>query len=117
MKNATMEELEKLIRDDICGICDELGADGKCSELAQGECSLFHLFPLVAQTIQETTSDDINVYLRAIREKVCTICLSEPPGAGCVKRIEARCALDSYLPLIVDVIERTSGKAFERSVL
>lgn len=117
MTNVTTEELEKLIREEICGICDELGPDGKCGELAQGECSLFHLFPLVAQTIQETTSDDINVYLRAIREKVCTVCLSEPPGAGCAKRIEVRCALDSYLPLIVDAIERTTGKAFERSVL
>ena len=117
MTNVTTEELEELIREKICGICDEFGPDGKCSELAQGECSLFHLFPLVAKTIQETTSEDINVYLRAIRERVCTICLSEPPGAGCEKRIEARCALDSYLPLIVDAIERTTGKAFERSVL
>ncbi len=117
MTGVTTEDLEKLIKEEICGICDELGPDGKCAELAQGECALFRLFPLVAQTIQETTSDDINVYLRAIREKVCTICLNEPIGAGCAKRIEARCALDSYLPLIVDAIERTSGKAFERSVL
>ena len=117
MTTATTEELEKLIRDEICGICDELGRDGKCNEPTQGECSLFHLFPLVAQTIQETTSDDINVYLRAVREKVCTVCLNEPPGAGCVKRIEARCALDNYLPLIIDAVERASGKAFERSLL
>jgi hypothetical protein len=117
MTAPTVEELEKLIRDDICGICDEARADGSCADRDGGDCSLFHLFPLVAQTIAETTSDDINVYLLAIREKVCTECLSEPAGAACTKRIQARCALDQYLPLIVDIIERSSGQIFARSVL
>jgi len=112
----TTAELETLIRDEICGICDEMGRDGKCQEQIKGDCTLFHLFPLIAQTIEETTSDDVNDYLRAVREKVCTVCLNEPPGAGCTKRIEARCALDTYLPLIIDAMERASGKAFERSV-
>ncbi len=113
----TVEELEKLLRDDICGICDEAEANGKCVERDSGGCSLFQLFPLVAQTINETTSDDINVYLHAIREKVCTVCLNGPADSACAKRIEARCALDQFLPLIIDTIERSSGKAFSRSVL
>jgi len=109
-----LHELEALVRTRICRECDVRTAQGACALPEQESCKLFELFPLVAQAILATDSDDIEDYIRAIRENVCSVCLEQRLDGTCALRGQARCALDSYLAEIVEVIEEATGKTLRR---
>jgi hypothetical protein len=70
----------------------------------------------MAAAIQSTHSDDIRDYVRAIREKVCSICEEQAADGSCEQRNQVRCALDAYLLLVVDAIEEATGRTFDRNV-
>ncbi len=112
----SLEELEKIVRDQICRVCSDRKVDGSCGLEEPGTCALFSLFPQVARAIQTTHSDDICDYVRAIREHVCTICQQQAADGTCETRDSVACALDAYLLLIVDAIEEATGKTFERPI-
>lgn len=113
----TLDELEAIVRNRICKVCTDRTADGTCGMEEPDRCSLFGLFPLVAQAILATDSDDIEDYIQAIRENVCSVCLEQALDGSCVLRQEVRCALDAHLIPIVDVIEEAVGKSFNRDRL
>lgn len=107
-----VHELEAMVRSRICRECEVRTAQGACDLEAPDRCKLFELFPLVAQAILATDSDDIQDYVRAIRENVCSTCLEQSLDGTCALRGQTRCALDSYLIQIVEVIEEATGKRF-----
>ncbi len=111
----SLKELESIIRGQICKVCAERQADGTCGLEDPSRCALFHLFPQVVSAIQNTHSDDIRDYVRAIRENVCAVCEGQAADGSCEARAQVRCALDAYLLLIVDAIEEATGKRFERT--
>jgi hypothetical protein len=112
----SLEELEKIVRDQICRVCSDRKADDSCGLEEPGTCALFSLFPQVAKAIQTTHSDDICDYVRAIRQQVCTICQQQAADGTCETRDSVACALDAYLLLIVDAIEEATGRKFERPI-
>ena len=112
----TLEELEAIVRERICRVCTERTVDGACGLDDPSECSLFRLFPQVARAVQSTYSDDIRDYIRAIREQVCSVCHGQTPDGECESRKEVRCALDAYLLPIIDAIEESTGKTFDRVI-
>jgi hypothetical protein len=82
-------------------------------------CTLFELFPYVAQAILATESDRIEPYIEAIRENVCSVCIEARLDGSCPKREDRCCALDTYLGPIVEAISEATGKTFasaERNV-
>ena len=107
-------ELEALVRDRICRVCSDRTADGACGLEQPSACSLFRLFPQVAKAIQSVESEDIGDYIKAIRANVCSVCQEQLPDGSCEQRHQVQCALDAYLLLIVDVIEETTGRKFDR---
>jgi hypothetical protein len=109
-----VDELESIVRSRICAVCSQRGSQESCAPEDAGGCSLFQLFPLVAQAILATDSPDLEDYLRAIRENVCAVCLEQALDGSCERRGGMRCALDSYLPQVVAIIEEASGRRFER---
>jgi len=110
----SLEELERIVRDQICRVCSDRKEDGSCGLEEPATCALFRLFPQVARAIQSTHSDDIRDYVRAIREQVCTICQQQALDGTCETRESVACALDAYLLLVVDAIEEATGRKFER---
>ena len=110
----SLEELERIVRDQICRVCSDRKEDGSCGLEEPETCALFSLFPEVARAIQTTHSDDIRDYVRAIREQVCTICHQQALNGTCKTRESVACALDAYLLLVVDAIEEATGRKFER---
>jgi hypothetical protein len=112
----SLAELEALVRNRICKVCTERTAAGECGLEEPASCSLFRLFPQVAQAIESVRSDDINEYVAAIRRNVCPVCEEQADGS-CEKRQQVRCALDAYLLLVVDAIEDATGKVFDRQSL
>lgn len=111
--NAT--ELEAIVRDRICRVCSDRKLDATCGLEDPGRCTLFSLFPLVAQAIVATSSDKIEDYVHAIRENVCSVCIEQRLDGTCEQREQARCALDAYMVLVVEIIEEATGKQFDRS--
>ena len=109
---AKLEELEALVRSRICAVCSDRTVDGICGHPDACQCSLFSLFPLVAQAIQATDSESIEPYIQAIRENVCAVCVEQRLDGSCHLRDEVRCALDAYIVPIVEVIEEATGKTF-----
>jgi hypothetical protein len=111
----TLEELETLVRERICGVCTERTAGGECGLEDPGSCALFRLFPQDARAIESTNSDDIRDYIQAIRGRVCSVCTQQDSDGVCLSRKEVACALDAYLILVIGVIEEATGKSFDRS--
>ena len=112
----TLEELEAIVRERICRVCTDRNVDGSCGLEDPSSCALFRLFPQVALAVQSTHSDDIRDYIRAIREHVCSVCQDQAADGECEKRQMVECSLDAYLLPIIDAIEESTGKTFDRSV-
>lgn len=110
----SLEELEKIIRDQVCHVCSDRKVDNSCGLEEPGRCALFRMFPQVARAVASTHSDDIRDYIQAIRDQVCTVCEQQAADGSCESRENVTCALDAYLLLIVDAIEEATGKNFER---
>ena len=101
----TLQSLEAALRRQVCSVCVDRNVDGSCDLDAHHECVLFDRLPQVAKTILLVQSGTIGDYMSAIRENICAQCSHQRLDGSCDKREEVRCALDRYLPLIVDVIE------------
>jgi hypothetical protein len=106
----TLEELEAAVRSQLCSVCSKRTVEGVCGDEEPERCSLFLLFPLVAQAILATESDDIQPYMDAIHENVCAVCVDQRLDGTCSQREEKRCALDSCLPQVVEAIEEAIGR-------
>ncbi|MEO8593026.1 MAG: hypothetical protein ABI759_06880 [Candidatus Solibacter sp.] len=113
----SIDELEAIVRHRICGVCTERTVEGECGREEPSSCSLFRLFPEVAQAIESVSSNDIRRYIDAIRGKVCTVCTDQAPDGTCQERQQVTCSLDAYLPLIVDAIEEATGRSFDRNLI
>lgn len=113
--NRSLAELESIVRNRICGVCSDRTTDGQCALEEPANCALFRLFPQVAQAIQSVSSDDIDQYIQAIRQNVCSVCSEEFSDGSCETREQVRCSLDAYLVLVVDAIEEATGKTFDKS--
>jgi hypothetical protein len=111
----TFEELEATIRERICRVCTDRTVEGECGLEDPSSCALFRLFPEVARAVQSVNSNDIRDYIRAIREQVCSVCSEQTSDGECQSRKQVQCALDAYLLLIVDAIEESTGKSFDRA--
>ena len=109
-----VDELESIVRSRICAVCSDRTVEGTCGREDPNHCSLFRLFPLVAQAILATESENLEDYLRAIRENVCSVCLEQTLDGRCDLRDQVRCALDAYLLPVVDAIEEATGRSFDR---
>jgi hypothetical protein len=114
----TMEELEAAVRSRVCSMCAKRTVEGFCGDEEPERCPLFSLFPLVAQAILATDSDDMQAYIDAIHEHVCSVCIDQRLDGTCPQRDEKRCALDSCLSQVVEAMEEALGRPLrpERAV-
>jgi len=110
----SLVELEALVRNRICGVCTSRTTEGQCGLEEPSSCALFRLFPEVAAAIQSVKSDDIRVYIEAIRKNVCSVCTAQAADGSCETRQQVQCALDAYLLPVVEAIEEATAKTFDR---
>jgi hypothetical protein len=111
----TLEELEAIVRERICRVCTDRTVNGDCGLEEPSSCALFRLFPQVAQAVQSVNSDDIRDYIRAIREQVCSVCSEQTSDGECESRKLVQCSLDAYLLPIIDAVEESTGRCFDRA--
>jgi hypothetical protein len=105
-----LEELEAIIRKRICSLCNERTVEGACGAGEPEHCSLLTLFPLVAQAVIATEGEDDQAYVDAIHEHVCSVCIDQRLDGTCPQREEKRCALDAYMPQVIEAIEEALGR-------
>jgi hypothetical protein len=115
--NRSLTDLETIVRNRICSVCTDRTNEGTCGLEEPSKCALFRLFPQVAHAIQSVRSDDIQLYIDAIRREVCSVCADQARDGSCETRQSVACALDAYLLLVVDAIEEATGKTFNRTGL
>jgi hypothetical protein len=107
-----LDELETIIRQRICSICDTRTVEGACGARERENCSLLTLFPLVAEAVMATDSNDPRAYVEAIHENVCSVCMDQRLDGSCPQRVSLSCALDAHMPEIIDAIEAALGRPF-----
>ena len=115
-RQVNFENLEAIIRNRVCTVCEEKTTEAICGLDDPNHCSLFRLFPRVVEAILATDSDRMEAYVEAIREHVCSVCIEQKLDGNCDLRGDV-CALDAYMPAIVDAIEEALGKKFDRKNL
>ena len=101
-------ELETVVRHRICHVCTERTMAGECGLEDPSKCALFRFLPEVVAAIESVNDGDIGKYRDALRRRVCAACPEQSPDGSCAERQRVGCALDAYLPLIVDIVEESS---------
>ena len=110
-----LTELEAVVRERICRVCTDRKVDGTCGLEDPSTCALFRLFPQVARAVLTVQSNDVRDYIQAIRAQVCSTCSEQDSYGECESRKLVQCALDAYLLLIIDAIEESTGRSFDRT--
>jgi hypothetical protein len=105
-----LDELEAIVRSRICSLCNARTVEGACGADEPEHCSLLTLFPLVAEAVMATESDAIESKIDAIHEHVCAVCIDQRLDGSCPQREQKRCALDAYMPEIIEAIEEALGR-------
>jgi hypothetical protein len=104
-----LRQLEDRFREKICAVCIDRKTDGTCDHDKQGTCTLMQKIPEAVEAISLVDSPYMEPYIASLRKRVCQNCLLRGVNGDCGPRDTDRCMLDSYLPLVVEVIEDHFG--------
>ena len=96
------------IRRRVCGVCLDQADDGSCG-LTRRVCALEKHLPALVGALVEVRSDRMDDYVSAIESQVCSHCPDQDAQGQCRLRDAARCALHSYLSLVVEAVEEVHG--------
>ena len=99
------EEYREAIRQRVCSVCLDSRDDGSCG-LSGRVCALESHLPQLVSILVSLESPRLDDYAAAVRAQVCSGCESRQPRGGCLLRETAVCALDAYLPLVLDAVEQ-----------
>jgi hypothetical protein len=105
-----LDVISQTLRSRICPSCVRYTADHQCSLPADRPCVIFEALPTIAGVVQTVSSDRIDPYIDRIREDLCSVCHEDEHGR-CPLRDNLDCALDCYLPLVVDEIEAAMSRS------
>jgi len=117
MGEPTKEERHQAIwaalRERVCSVCLDRRDDGSCGLSGGHTCALEAHLPRILEVVQTVHSPRMDEYVEAIRQRVCGVCEQDAQG-GCRARNDGACALDAYLPLVVEAIEEAQRTLKER---
>jgi hypothetical protein len=110
MDEIAIERLASQILLKICAVCPDRNVDGSCNRQSEGSCTLLMKLAPAAEAVLKVDSPHMAPYIQAIRDEVCAQCDLRYPDGSCAPRDTDNCMLDSYLPLLVEVIEEQFGR-------
>jgi hypothetical protein len=105
-------EYEAAIRRYVCSRCIDFGADGLCHSKDPQGCAIYRFLPELIRIAEGPDDPSMESYLRAVREDICSHC-REALTWPCPLRTSADCALDRYLPLVIEAVAEV-GKGENR---
>jgi ferredoxin--NADP+ reductase len=110
MNEMEVGRLATRMMDRICRVCPDRNVDGTCDRLADGECTLLAKLPQAAEAVLRVSSEYLEPYIQSIRDHVCVHCDLHYADGSCDARKTDHCMLNSYLPIVVEVIEEHFGR-------
>lgn len=117
MGEPTKEERHQAIwaalRDTVCAVCLDRKDDGSCGLSGGRTCGLEAHLPRILEVVETVHSSRMDEYVEAIRQRVCVVCEQDAQGV-CRLGNDGACALDAYLPLVVQAIEEAQRTLKER---
>jgi hypothetical protein len=92
----------------VCPVCvDAVYSENnefvRCGLPPHVMCPLIRYLPKVVEVLRSVDSPRIADYIHIVRQEVCSTCENSHDGL-CTLRLKGECALDSYLPLVLDEI-------------
>ncbi len=93
------------VRQKVCRKCIDGDGKGGCRLPIDDSCGLAAFFPEIVQTVSSVHSDSMQDYVVALRANICRNCEHQFSDGACRKRDTLECALDRYLPIVLDAIE------------
>ena len=93
------------IRRRVCAVCLDSANDGSCRLSGERTCAIDEHLPRVLGAIRDVQERRGDSYASAVEARVCRHCAARDARGGCALRQGGRCALDVYLPLVVEAIE------------
>jgi hypothetical protein len=110
MDDTERDSLHDAIRRRVCAVCLDRRDDGSCGLDATRVCALEDHFARIVEAVTAADGRGLEECRQAIRERVCSECSLQDNEGSCRVQQRAECALDAYLPLVVDAIrELTAG--------
>lgn len=108
-REALRDDYREAIRRRVCSVCLDSQDDGSCS-LTGRVCALESHLPELVEALAAVQGPRIEDYEAAVRAAVCSRCESRDGRGVCRLRETAACALDAYLPLVLDAIEEVHSR-------
>jgi len=103
--SVNVAQIETQLRQRICPTCVRYTSRHTCSLPPTRPCALFGNLPMIVDIVRRVQSPSIGPYLDAVRDKVCRVCHHEDNHGSCPMRDDLDCALNTYLPIIVEEVE------------
>jgi hypothetical protein len=108
MGEPTREERHQAIwaalRGAVCSVCLDRKDDGRCGLSGGRTCGLEAHLPRILEVLETVQTSPMEGYVEAIRQNVCVSCEHDLRGV-CRLRSDGECALDAYLPLVVEAVK------------
>ena len=111
MKRITSSRLDpyrRAVEAKICAVCNDRDVHGACARDPANPCSLDQHLDLIVDTVLSVGgSPEIDDYITAFRTRTCPKCRQDDEGFCALRRF-GECATDSYVLMVVDVIEEVA---------
>ncbi|HUN82688.1 MAG TPA: hypothetical protein VMV81_14380 [Phycisphaerae bacterium] len=101
-----LNRIESRLRERLCPVCVRCTMKHTCSLPPDRSCALFEQLPLIVDIVRKTREATIDPYVQAVRGQICSVCRFEDVDGACSMREDIDCALNTYLPIIIDEIEQ-----------
>lgn len=101
------EEYIAAIRSRVCAVCLDSRDDKSCG-LTGRVCALEAHLPRLVAALSSVESTRLVDYETVIRAQVCANCDNQDGQGQCALRVDASCALEAYLSLVLDAVEEVN---------
>ena len=100
-----VERARQVIRERVCTVCMEGLPGGECGLPEGRECPLLAKMPQIIGIVASTHDARIEPYQRKVGKLICEHCTESQPDGDCPHRHDASCALDRYVPWIIEMVD------------
>jgi hypothetical protein len=100
-----LSRIEMRLRDKLCPACVRYTSRHGCSLPPDRQCAIFKNLGAIVDIVRTTQSESIGPYVDEVRLRVCAICRYEDEHGACPMREGIDCALDCYLPIVIEAVE------------
>lgn len=101
---------EQAIKQYVCTRCIDCGADGQCRSPDPEGCAIYRFLPELIDIAAKIQDQRIEHYLHCVREEICAYCRNRHTDDKCAVSEALNCALDRYLPIVLDALEQVPAE-------